>query len=177
MEVNAEILQIKEEEGRGRKDLCSLWTWLETREINTFISLFGLTVKCSECLLCYMRQVWASNWGKIKQESEVISLNWVLKPLCECCMNFNLSCFLVPWFWIETKLYLSSRLFLVCFFFVCFRILKVLTQVKNTSATLLGVMSLLGSLWAKGRYVHSKLSRCAHGIAESFRSCAKTKIW
>lgn len=64
---------------------------------------------------------------------------------------------------------MSCVLFYVCLF-VCFvfRILKVLTQVKNTFATLRGVMSLLGSLQAEGR--DTEQSRTAVGYASSHQN-------
>lgn len=64
--------------------------------------------------------------------------------------------FYFPLFHIENFFIFSTdckNLVLISCFYFTFRILKVLMQVKTTFVTLHGVMSLLGSLWAKGRYV------------------------
>lgn len=86
---------------------------------------------------------------------EVISLNGVLglpsHSLFVWVFLFYFSRFPVENFFIF-RTDCKNLVFISCFYFTS-RILKVLMQVKTTFVTLHGVMSLLGNLWAKGRYV------------------------
>lgn len=143
---------------------CSLWTWLEAMELkcNIFTPiLFSVTMKYSKFLLFYEEVIWTSIWGKKNQRGikKVISLNWDLYLNTVWAFHSSSVWLFFPFFF-SLALYwdcfcIQNRLqkeIISCFLF-SFRILKVLTQVKNTFVTLHGVMSLLGSLWAKGRYV------------------------
>lgn len=89
----------------------------------------------------------------VKEGRNFFERNFGTSKSSSLCVGFSFFFFLFPIenFFIFRK-DCKSLVFISCFYFT-FRILKVLMQVKATFVTLRGVMSLLGSLCAKGRYV------------------------